>query len=158
MGADTGHVADSLRSAYVHHVTRLLALSGVPETRAESGAQHMMALETALAQASLTRVAQREPRNIDHPMSLDSLTALVPNIDWKGYFQRSGLTKAPERINVAEPGYIERVNVLIDSVPPPVASTVPANVVLSRNVRVPVSASTMPFPVWTKATVPPLAL
>lgn len=114
---DTGHVADSLRAAYVHHVARVLALSDVPEATAESDAQHVMALETALARASLTRVAQREPRNIDHPMSLDSLGVLVPNIDWKGYFQRSGLTRAPARINVAEPGYLERVNVLIDSVP-----------------------------------------
>ncbi len=114
---DTGHVADSLRAAYVHHVDRLLALSGVPEAAAESVAQHVMALETALARASLTRVAQREPRNIDHPMSLDSLDVLVPNIDWTGYFRRSGLTRAPARINVAEPGYIERVNVLMDSVP-----------------------------------------
>jgi putative endopeptidase len=114
---DTGHVADSLRTAYVHHVTRLLVLSGVAQAAAEVGAHHVMALETALARAQLTRVAQREPRNIDHPMSLDSLRALVPNIDWRGYFQRSGLTQAPARLNVSEPDYLQRVNQLLDSVP-----------------------------------------
>jgi putative endopeptidase len=123
---DTGHVADSLRTAYVHHVARLLALSepnrivrssGIADARAEDDAHGVMALETALAEAQLTRVAQREPRNIDHPMSFDSLRALVPNVDWRGYFQRSGLTHAPTRVNVNEPGYLERVNVLIDSVP-----------------------------------------
>ena len=103
---DTGHVADSLRTAYVHHVTRLLVLSGVAQAAAEDDAHHVMALETALARAQLTRVAQREPRNVDHPMSLDSLRALVPNIDWRGYFQRSGLTHAPTHINVNEPGYL----------------------------------------------------
>ena len=114
---DTGHVADSLRTAYVHHVTGLLVLSGVAEAAAEHDAHQVMALETALAQAQLTRVAQREPRNIDHPMSLDSLGALAPNVDWRGYFQRSGLTHAPTHVNVNEPAYLQRVNVLVDSVP-----------------------------------------
>ncbi len=114
---DSGHVADSLRTAYVHHVTRLLVLSGMAQTAAEDGAHHVMALETALARAQLTRVAQREPKNIDHPMTLDSLRALVPSIDWRGYFQRSGLAHAPTHINVNEPGYLQRVNVLVDSVP-----------------------------------------
>jgi putative endopeptidase len=114
---DTGHVADSLRTAYVHHVTRLLALSGVAPAAAGDDAHQVMALETALARASLTRVAQREPRNLDHPMSLDSLRALAPSVGWQDYFQRSGLTHAPAHINVDEPGYIERVNVLVDSVP-----------------------------------------
>jgi putative endopeptidase len=114
---DTGHVADSLRAAYVHHVTRLLVLSGAAEAAAEDEAHRVMALETAMARAQLTRVAQREPRNIDHPMSLDSLRALVPNIDWRGYFQRSGLTQVPAKLNVSEPGYLERVNQLLDSVP-----------------------------------------
>jgi putative endopeptidase len=114
---DTGHVADSLREQYVMHVTRILTLGGESPSKAADGAHRVMTLETALARVSLTRVAQREPSNLDHPMSLDSLRALAPGIDWRTYFQRSGVVRSPSRINVSEPGYIRRVNALVDSVP-----------------------------------------
>jgi putative endopeptidase len=114
---DTGHVADSLRQQYVSHVERTLALSGVSPGEASRGARQVMALEAALAGASLTRTAQRDPSALDHAMSLDSLHSLVPQLDWASYFRRAGLKKLPARVNVAEPAFFRRAGALLDSIP-----------------------------------------
>jgi putative endopeptidase len=113
---DSGHVADSLRAQYLIHVTHILTLGGQPASDAEASARRVMALETALARASLTREAQREPSAIDHPISLDSLRTSVPGVDWRAYFHRAGLTRPPPRINVNEPVFFQRVSVLVDSI------------------------------------------
>ncbi|TMM15118.1 MAG: M13 family peptidase, partial [Actinobacteria bacterium] len=53
--------ARALRAAYVEYVSRTLALLGVAPAAADSEAQRILALETALARASLTRVERRDP-------------------------------------------------------------------------------------------------
>src|SRR5438270_4015577 len=45
-----------LRDQYVAHVTKMLTLLGEPETKAAEDAKKIMAFETALAEASRTRV------------------------------------------------------------------------------------------------------
>lgn len=112
-----GAGADSLRAAYVTHVARLLALGGEDSAAARADAGRVMALETALARASLTRVQRRDPAATDHPMSVAELRALAPNVDWSGYFRAIGLTAPVARVNVAEPEFFRRLNALVDSTP-----------------------------------------
>ena len=113
---DTGHVADSLRAQYGGHVTRTLTLSGVPAAGAAAQARAVMALETALAKASLTSTELRTPSATDHKMSVDSLHALLPQLDWSVYFRGIGIAKSPTHVNVAEPVFFRRVGTLLDSV------------------------------------------
>ena len=44
-----------------------------------------MAIETALAKASLTRVEQRDPYKLFHKMTPAELQALTPSFDWDDY-------------------------------------------------------------------------
>jgi putative endopeptidase len=108
-----GPAADSLRSAYVEHITKLLSLAGEDAATAAGDAARVMALETELANASMTRVAQREPSATDHPMSLAELRTLAPNVDWSTYFRTIGLTRPVTRVNVGTPDFFRRANELL---------------------------------------------
>jgi putative endopeptidase len=114
-----GAPADSMRTAYVEHIARVFILTGAKEASARADAQKIMALETEMAKASLTRVARRDPSATDHPMSADSLGKIAPAIDWPSYFRSVGLTRPVARVNMTEPAFFTRVSTLIDSVPLP---------------------------------------
>jgi putative endopeptidase len=114
---NTGAEADSLRASYVGHIAKLLTLAGQDAASASADAARVMALETELANASMTRVAQREPSATDHPMSTAELRTLAPNVDWTSYFHTIGVSRPVTRLNVATPGFFTRVNELIASTP-----------------------------------------
>ena len=114
---DQGSSADSLRAAYVDHITKILTLAGDDPGTAAAGAMRVMALETELAKASMRRVDLRDPAATDHPMSLVQLSELAPNVDWLSYFRSIGLTTSITKLNVANPGFFTRASELIASTP-----------------------------------------
>jgi putative endopeptidase len=114
---DQGPAADSLRSAYVEHIAKILTLAGEDASSAASDAAHVMALETELAKASTRRVDLRDPAATDHPMSVAQLSGLMPNVDWSAYFRSIGLTSPVTKINVATPDFFRRANELLASTP-----------------------------------------
>lgn len=76
-----------LRQKYVDVVTRLLTLSGVDSGDAAEQAVDVMALETSMALASLTRVERRDPvatyNRVETVADLSSLTGEV--VDWPAF-------------------------------------------------------------------------
>jgi putative endopeptidase len=114
---NVGHEADSLRHAYVQHVTNTLTLAGETPGAAAADAQHIMALETALAKASMTRVALRDPKATDHPTSLAALHTTASAFDWSSYFRTIGLETPPARVNLSEPAFFKEANSLLVSTP-----------------------------------------
>jgi putative endopeptidase len=114
---DSGPSADSTRLAYVEHVTRMFTLAGETATRAAADARLVLALETELAKASLTRVALRDPAATDHPMSVAELAALARAVSWPRYFRAIGLIAPVQRVNVAEPEFVRRVGALLQTAP-----------------------------------------
>ena len=114
---DEGPAADSLRAAYVDHVTKILNLAGEDAASAASEASRVMALETELAKASTRRVDLRDPAATDHPMSVTELATLAPNVDWQSYFRSIGLTASVARVNVANPDFFRRASELVASTP-----------------------------------------
>jgi len=113
----TGAAADSTRQAFVRHIAKLFQLVGQDSGRAASAAAQIMALETAMAQAALTRVERRDPAKTDHPMSAPELAALTPRIGWPRYFRSIGLTTPVKKVNVAEPAFMKRVDSLLQATP-----------------------------------------
>jgi len=77
------------KAAYQAYVTRLLTLAGWPAP--ESAANDVVAFETAIAQASLSKVEQRDPVAMYNPMSLADLQKLAPGFDWAGFLKSSQL-------------------------------------------------------------------
>lgn len=113
----TGASADSLRQAYVAHIARTFTLAGQGATSARADAERVMALETELAKASLTRVQRRDPAATDHPMSIAQLRSLTPSLDWGAYFRTVGVTVPVNRVNVGEPEFFRRLNALVATTP-----------------------------------------
>ncbi len=112
--------SDSTRKFYVAHVTRTFTLAGASDADATRDAAAVLALETALARASLTREKLRDPAATDHSTTLAQLATLAPKIEWASYFHSVGVTSPPQRVNAAEPEFLRRVSVLVDSFPMPV--------------------------------------
>ena len=100
------------RAKYVDHVARTFTLLGDSAQTAKTEAQTVMAIETALAQASLTRVEKREPHNLFHKMTAAELEKLTPSFDWLGYWTAAGLPAQTE-INVTEPKFFQEVETLL---------------------------------------------
>lgn len=112
-----GAAADSMRQAYVEHVTKDFTIAGEPAARATSDAAAVMALETSLAQAALTRVERREPSATDHPMRAAALDSLAPHVGWAAYFRGIGISAPVARLNVGEPAFVHRVDSLLQAAP-----------------------------------------
>jgi len=114
---DSGSAADSTRQAFVEHIGKLFTLAGEDPSQAGSDAGQVLALETEMAKASLTRVALRDPAATDHSTTAEQLAGMTPGLDWPGYFHAIGITAPVQRLNVGEPDYFKRLSRLIDSVP-----------------------------------------
>jgi len=93
-----------LRAAYVAHVARMFALMGDSAADAQREAGVVMAIETALAKGSLTRVEQRDPQKLNHPSNGRGLQALTPAFDWQPYLKTLGLA-GNDRYNVTAPKF-----------------------------------------------------
>src|SRR5262249_49145443 len=86
-------------------------LAGEDAAAAAKHADAVMALETALANASMTNVQRRDPNATYHVMPTDSLMLMVPSFKWTDYF--AGRTKKPDIVNVTQPDFFKAVNGLI---------------------------------------------
>src|SRR4051812_3818557 len=96
----------ALRTQYVDHIARMLALLGASEDQAKAAAQQTMAIETALAKGALDAVSRRVPNKVYHKMSNAELQALTPQFMWNRYF--SGIGSPPVfALNVAEPDFFK---------------------------------------------------
>ncbi|MFY9936220.1 MAG: M13 family metallopeptidase N-terminal domain-containing protein, partial [Silvibacterium sp.] len=91
-----------IRKRYVAYLAQLLVLAGTPQTQADEQAAATMKIETALANASLTRVERRNPYNVYHPMKNDQVNALAPALQFNAYFAAEKVpTTSLVNINVA---------------------------------------------------------
>jgi endothelin-converting enzyme/putative endopeptidase len=104
------------RAKYVEHMARVFGLLGDNAATAKGDAQTVMAIETALAQASLTRVEKREPHNLFHKLSAAELAQLTPSFNWQAYWSATGLPPQSE-INVTEPKFFQEVEQLLKTHP-----------------------------------------
>jgi putative endopeptidase len=101
-----------IRQRYVQHVARMLVLIGESASNAKVDAETVMAIETGMANASLTRVERRNPYNLKHKMSRSEFDGLTPALDWNVYLKG---VAAPEfqQVNVTEPKFFTELNTLL---------------------------------------------
>jgi len=105
----TDDASKKLRDQYVKHVTKMLNLLGEPAPAAKDHAQKILALETALAQASRTRVELRDPQKNYNKMTQSDLQGLTPDWNWGDYFKEINLIE-PGDINVHQPDFFKAAN------------------------------------------------
>ncbi len=105
-----------VRGRYVEHIQKMLTLAGETPDEAEHDAKTILALETKIAEASMDRVLRRDPKNIDHKMTVAELGKLAPQINFPRYFSLVGSTKL-NSLNVANPEYFQKLSALLISEP-----------------------------------------
>jgi putative endopeptidase len=102
-----------LRGSYLAHVSRMLGLLGDGRLAAGNAAE-VLRIETALAKASLDKVARRDPSQLHHPMTRKELSAAAPAFGWDRYFTAVG---APgfASLNVAAPDFVRALGTQIET-------------------------------------------
>ena len=114
--SDTAKMKE-IREAYRAHIGQMFTLLGDSAAAAASKAEQVMDLETKLAQASLDRVASRDPVKTYHRMPRAELKALGKSFDWDRFFTDVG-TPAVDAIDVKHPPYATTVSTLVRETPP----------------------------------------
>lgn len=94
-----------LRGDYVDNITAMFVLAGQPQAAARADADRILALETALARASMTRVQLRDPNAQYHFMSVGDADALTPGFSWAGFTRGVGVRV--DSLNVAQPEFFK---------------------------------------------------
>ena len=104
--------SQEMRDTYVEHVTKMFELTGTEPEEAAKKAQGILALETQLAQNSMSRVDRRDPDKTYNMRTLVELQKSTPNFKWQEYFANAG---APdfESLNVGMPDYIAGLDKII---------------------------------------------
>ncbi len=104
----TDDASKTLRDQYLAHVTKIFALAGDDPGRAAANAKTVMAVETRLAEASMTKVELRDPEKTYNRMDAAALAKLTPNFSWTAYFRAVGVV--PAAVNLAQPKFFEAVS------------------------------------------------
>lgn len=102
-----------IREKYVVHVSRMLQLLGDDAESADAQSTRIMALETRLAEASMTNVEQRNIPALYNKMSLVELTNIVPSIDWSSYLIEMGVNDIDTLI-VMQPKFVKEFQAIMD--------------------------------------------
>lgn len=102
----------TIRQEYVNHISRMFQLLQDSPEVASQNAALIMALETRLAKASMTRLAMRDPKATYNPKSIAELESLVPEFDFISYFKNINVEN-PGNINVSQPEFFREVGKII---------------------------------------------
>ncbi|MGJ9419687.1 M13 family metallopeptidase [Massilia sp. CMS3.1] len=93
-----------IRAKYLAHMTTMFGLIGESPKVARRSAATVMRIETALAQATLTRVEKRDPYKLYNKADLKALQRMTPGFDWKTYLAEIG-QPGLNTFNVTEPKF-----------------------------------------------------
>ncbi len=102
-----------LRGKYEAHVAAMLKLAGDTDDRAKASAKKVIEVETAIAQAWMTKEDRREPKKIAHHATKEELPKLVPGFRWTEYLDGANAAGVKE-FNVAQPDYLKAVATMLD--------------------------------------------
>jgi putative endopeptidase len=101
-----------IRDLYLKHIAKMLELTGEPPAQAAADAQTVLAMETALAKAAMDIVTRRDPKNLNHKMSIEQVQALTPSFNWNHYFAAMQTPASPQYLVLA-PDFFRGVEKLI---------------------------------------------
>ncbi|PTT87910.1 M13 family peptidase, partial [Pelomonas sp. HMWF004] len=106
-----------IRTAYETHVARIFELLGDSPQAAQAAARSVLATETALARASLSKVDKRDPYKTFHVVDARGLQALTPGFDWSAYQAALGTPPGQARYNVTEPAFFKALGARLNAMP-----------------------------------------
>ncbi len=112
----TDEKSKDIRAKYLKHVAKMMGYIGVSADEAAAQAQHIMTIETALAEASLTNVERRNIPALYNKMSLAEVSKITPSVNWKEYLTDLGVNNIDTLI-VTEPKFMKAFEKIVKTVP-----------------------------------------
>jgi putative endopeptidase len=106
----------TIRAAYRGYVAAQLQNLGDDAAAAASEADAVIALETALAQATPRRADLRDPYKLYNPTPVARLGTLAPHVAWPAYFAALG-TPAFDTLNVSVPAFVSAYDAQLAATP-----------------------------------------
>ncbi|WP_263411053.1 M13 family metallopeptidase [Terriglobus tenax] len=91
----------AIREKYMAHVQKMFVLADYSEAQAQAATDAVLKIETSLAEARLSRVELREPKNTDHPMQFAELAKQYPGFDWAAMYK--ALNVPAGKLNLSQP-------------------------------------------------------
>jgi putative endopeptidase len=107
----------ALRVAYRAHLERVFVLLGDTEPDAAIAAEQVFAMETALAQASMSREAVRDPDATYFKMTFQQAEDRTPGLSLATYFAQLGI-QPPAEVNMRQPEFFQELAGLMASASP----------------------------------------
>lgn len=105
-----------IREAYLGHIAKLFELTGVKGEQARARAAAVLAFETRLAKASLSRVELRDPQNQYHFVDLAQAGKITPHFDWAAFFKAIGVAPG-DGFSLSQPKFFAEFDVMLGEVP-----------------------------------------
>jgi putative endopeptidase len=105
-----------IRDQYVAYIAKTLQLTGVSEADAKTQAAAVLAFETELAKATLSRVDERDPNNQYHFVSVKEADKVTPHFSWESFFKDQGVT-IDKGFSLSQPKFFAEFNTLLASAP-----------------------------------------
>lgn len=98
-----------IRMTFLEHLKNMFILMGDTTDTARNNANTILKIETALATASMSQTAQRDPHAIYHMMDRAQLEKIASAFSWPDYFSAMGQADI-QTLNVAMPDFVIAVN------------------------------------------------
>ncbi len=111
----TDSASVSVQQAYKKYLTDLFTLTGSDVALAQKNAALVYNIEKQLAASHKTNIETRDIKGNFHKTALADLNKKHSNIGWPAYFKTLGATI--DSLDVAQPGYYDKVNALLKTIP-----------------------------------------
>ena len=105
-----------IRSEYLDFIADMFKLVNVDEATAKQNAARILALETVLANAQLSRVELRDPQKLYNKFFVDDFSKTTPNVNWRNLMQKMKVTRA-DSIIVTNPRFLRVADSLLPKIP-----------------------------------------
>jgi len=100
-----------IREKYSQFIEKMFTYISDDENYISNAKNNILAIETQLEKAKLTKEERRKPENTYHPMNVVELQKLIPELSIEKYLSRLNLMV--EDLVVTQPEYIKAANTLI---------------------------------------------
>ncbi len=105
-----------LREKYIAYISKTFRMLGENESISGEYAKKIMAIETRLAKASMSRLELRDPNKTYNKTTTKALIDMSPDFNWMSFFRASNVGD-PGEININQPEFIKEISVLLKTVP-----------------------------------------
>ncbi len=124
---------DEIRASYLAYIAQIFELAGEKPAQAKQDAESVMALETRLAKASMTRVEQRDPTKLYNRLERKGLKDQAGAFNWDAYLSAYG-AKDVQKIYVTNPTFFKELSAIAKDTKPEVLNPYLTFVVLRSTV------------------------